>query len=147
MVLLSLSLSPKTNFDILDFAKENNIKNARKIITGIINVLKRFSDYSEKHKIPIYYSNLIQATINSNLVKAGGKIDFKPLILKDGSTIIINSINLNSKGVYEFKCNVNGVSLKKFINQKHKLYDIMHDIYNGNMSDEKIMTLSLQDFM
>lgn len=71
--------------DLLDFAKENNIRGASGIISKVAESLSAYPRLAEKYNIPNKWSHIINKTIKENLIKF--TLHYKPL----------NLINLTKK--------------------------------------------------
>lgn len=70
-----LSIGGKTSeiskADLLDFAKQNDIKNANTIINRVAEAVKKFSKYADNCNINQPWRSIIQKTLNENLTTFG----------------------------------------------------------------------------
>lgn len=66
-----------TRKDLIDFAKDNNIRNPEKIIQEVVEAAKEFPDFAERYEIPEKFYNIINLTINKNLRDLGFTEDKK----------------------------------------------------------------------
>lgn len=142
-----LSLVRKTSdiskSDLLDFAKQNDIRNANTIINRIAEAIGKFDVYAERHGITQPWRGIIQKALNDNLTSFGYIDNNKETeeALYDSHERIIDSLSVevNSKGHYEVTAIINGHRNRRFVRPNMSLYAALaeRDIYNL-AADEKI---------
>lgn len=137
-----------TKADLLDFAKQNDIKNASAIITRIANVIKDFDQYAIENNVTQPWRSIIRKTISDNLI-VFGYCDNKNepnsgLYDKFGRCIEKFSISVNSKGYLEVSALINATRHRKFIQQTTAIYCELtkRDIFNLS-SNEKIRLVEI----
>ncbi len=129
--------------DLLDFAKRNDIKNAKATINRIAEAVKRFNEYAEISNISQPWRGIIQKTLNDNLTVFGyldnNDNQVSSFTDKHGRTITDFSISVNSKGHYEVVANIDGKRHRRFVRPNMDLYADLaeRDIYNLH-NDDKI---------
>ena len=125
-----------TKNDLLEFAKENNIRNPEGIIQKVVDSVKKFPELARKHKIPERFSNIIQATLNKNLIELGLIKDNRNMnsIIKDGRAIKIDTIRLNAKGLYEIVFTGEAHKTKIFISPKEEIFHKIQKLEGGLLS-------------
>ncbi len=135
-----LSLGGKTTdivkSDLLDFARQLNIKNASTIIDRVANSIEYFSEYADKYNITQPWRGIIQKTLNDNLAAYGYKEDgndyHQPMSDKYGRTITDFFISVNSKGHYDVMALIDGNRRRRFIRSDMELFSKLYtqDIFN-----------------
>lgn len=135
-----LSLGGKTSdiskSDLLDFAKQNDIKNANAIINRVAEAICKFNEYADQCGITQPWRSIIQKTLNDNLASFGyiDKADNPKGALYDkfGRTITDFSISINSKGHYEVVATIDGNRHRRFVRPNMSPYSDLsaQDIYN-----------------
>ena len=136
-------ISEISKTDLLDFAKQHDIKNAGAIINRVAGVISKFDKYAERCHITQPWRGIIQKTLNDNLIAFG-------YIAKDDGTgeslcdiyereITDFSVSVNSKGHYEVVAIIDGIRHRRFVRPNMDLYSNMmkQDFYNLP-ADEKI---------
>lgn len=93
-----------TKSDLLEFAKQNDIKNAGSIINRVADAIGCFNEYAEKCRIRQPWHGIIQKTLSDNLSAFGylDRTDNSDVIFYDkySRTISHFSITVNTKGLY-----------------------------------------------
>lgn len=136
-------ISEISKTDLLDFAKQHDIKNANAIINRVAEVISKFGEYAERCHITQPWRGIIQKTLNDNLIAFGyiSKDDGikKSLCDMHGRTITDFSVSVNSKGHYEVVAIIDGQRHRRFVRPNMNLYTDLtkQDIYNLP-ADEKI---------
>lgn len=131
-----------TKADLLNFAKQNDIKNANAMITGVADAIKDFNRHATEYGITQPWCSIIQKTLTENLTSFGylNKEDDANSSFTDtfGRTVDNFSLSVNSKGHIEVAALVNGMRLRKFIRPNMKIYsDLMkQDIFNLALQDK-----------
>lgn len=122
--------------DLLDFAKQNDIKSANAIINKVADAIGRFNEYADRYGITQPWRSIIQKTLNDNLASFGyidchEKSD-ATLHDKYTRTISCLTVAVNSKGYYEVTATINGLRHRRFVRPNMSLYSdfIKLDIYN-----------------
>jgi uncharacterized protein related to capsule biosynthesis enzymes len=129
--------------DLLDFAKQNDIRSANAIINKVAEAIGRFNEYADRYGITQPWRSIIQKTLNDNLASFG-YIDCHEesgatLYDKHARTISSLSVAVNSKGYYEVTATINGLRHRRFVRPNMSIYaDLIElDIYNLQ-TDKKI---------
>lgn len=128
--------------DLLDFAKEYDIKNANCIIERVAKSIAKFDEYAEECQVTQPWRGIVRKTLMDNL-KNFGYLDktenpCQPLYDKYGREITGFSISVNSKGYYEVDAAIDGHRHRRFIRPNMNLYSELRerDIYNLDDSDK-----------
>lgn len=125
-----------TKADLLDFAKQNDIKNANHIINRVADAIKNFNIYATEYGITQPWRSIIQKTLNENLSAFGYLNKEEDTISsfsdKFGRHIDGFSLAINSKGYIEVSALINDKRCRKFIRQNMEIYSnlIKQDIFN-----------------
>lgn len=136
-------ISEISKIDLLDFAKQHDIKNANAIINRVAEVISKFGEYAERCHISQPWRGIIPKTLNDNLIAFGyiSKDDGieKSLCDMHGRAITDFSVSVNSKGHYEVVVIIDGQRHRRFVRPNMNLYTDLtkQDIYNLP-ADEKI---------
>ncbi|MDE6082850.1 MAG: hypothetical protein K2G11_00025, partial [Muribaculaceae bacterium] len=131
-----------TKADLLDFAKQNDIKNASTMINRVANAIKDFNRYATEYGISQPWRSIIQKTLTENLITYGylDKKDDANSTFNDtfGRAIDNLSLSVNSKGHIEVAVLINGKRRRKFIRPNMEIYsDLMkQDIFNLPLQDK-----------
>ncbi len=131
-----------TKSDLLDFAGENNIRNATAIINRITDAIKNFNDYATQCGITQPWRSIIQKTLTDNLVSFGlvNKEDSDGTTFHDnhGRTISDLSISVNSRRHYDITVTIDGERHRRFVRPNMSLYrELMtQDIFNLTMEEK-----------
>lgn len=142
----SISLNGKFNNinkqDLLEFAKENNIRGAEKIINSVANAIMDFPQLADKYNIDKKWRYIIQDTLQNHLHKFGylNSTKEKPqLQLNDGRTLNSFQISINNKGVYVVHAIIDGKRHRRFLRKNMKEYAYLQsiDIYNLSAEQQK----------
>ena len=135
-----LSIGGKTSeiskADLLDFAKQNDIKNANAMINRVADAIKDFNRYATEYGISQPWRSIIHKTLTENLTTFG-YLDIKEDANSSfcdalGRNIDNLSLSVNSKGHIEVSALINGKRYRKFIRPNMEIYsDLMkQDIFN-----------------
>lgn len=137
-----------TKTDLIDFAKQNDIKNATAIINHVADSVKKFDKYAEICNISQPWRGIILKTITNNL-SAFGYIDMKdnmPPSFCDNHGRVIEkfSISINSKGHYDVSVIIDGNRQRRFIRPSMILYSELskQDIFKLSVN-EKIRLIEI----
>ena len=135
-----LSINGKTSDitkkDLLDFAKQNDIKNANAIINRVADAIKDFNRYAAEYNIAQPWRSIILKTLNENLTAFGyldNEDDTDSMFTdSNGRTIENFSLSVNSKGHIELSAIIDGKRHRRFIRPNMEIYsDLMRqDIFN-----------------
>ncbi|MCH5238177.1 MAG: type II toxin-antitoxin system HipA family toxin [Muribaculaceae bacterium] len=135
--------------DLIEFARENNIRNPEGIINNVVEAVENFPEYSKKHRIPERFSNVILTTINKNLRDLGFK-DVQPVniefISDRGMYVQFLKIKQNSKGLYELHAMVDGKKQRRFINPKDKNFREIQELDGGLLNENRTRALLSEIF-
>ena len=131
-----------TKADLLDFAKQNDIKNANAMITRVADAIKDFNRYATEYGISQPWRSIIHKTLTENLTTFG-YLDIKEDANSSfcdtlGRNIVNLSLSVNSKGHIEVSVLINGKRYRKFIRPNMEIYsDLMkQDIFNLPIQDK-----------
>lgn len=148
-----LSIGGKTNdiskSDLLDFAKQNDIRNANAIINQVAEAIGKFNEYAERCGITQPWRSIIQKTLSDNLASFGyldrSKEPETTLYDKHGRTITNFSVAVNTKGHYEVTAIVDGQPCRRFVRPNMGLYSGLteRDIYNLPAEEKVRLTETL----
>lgn len=138
-----------TKTDLLDFAKQNDIKNANAIINRVAEAMKDFNRYAKEYGITQPWRSIIQRTLNENLTAFGylneeNKTNAS-FIDKFGRSIDKFGISVNSKEHLEISAHINGKRHRRFIRPNMEIYsDLMkQDIFNLPLNEKKRLVEAL----
>lgn len=137
-----------TRSDLLDFARQNDIRNAASIINRVAKAICRFDEYAELCNVSQPWRGMILKALNENLAefKCGSKADVNEAKFSDnfGRTIAEFKISINTKGHYEVSAVIDGKRRRRFIRPKMSLHSDLerYDIFNLKL-DEKIRLIEL----
>ena len=120
---------------LLEFARQNNIKNATSIINRVADAIGDFENYAEISGITQPWRGIIQKTLNNTLAEFGYKVKEKSnKAFKDNLGREINNftVSINTKGHYVISAAIEGKAYRRFIRQNNPLYGELnqHDIFN-----------------
>lgn len=135
-----LSIGGKTSniskSDLLDFARQNDIKNANTIINRVAEAITSFNKYADQYSITQPWRSIIQKTLDENLasfdhINSHEKPE-TPLYDKHERAITRLSVTVNSKGHYEVTAIINSLRHRRFVRPNMSLYSDLknRDIYN-----------------
>ncbi len=136
-------ISEISKTDLLDFAKQHDIKNANSIINRVAGAISKFGEHAERCHITQPWRGIIENTLNDNLIAFGyiAKDDDSGKSLCDmhGRRIANFSVSVNSKGHYEVVAIIDGIRHRRFVRPNMSLYSYLmkQDFYNLH-ADEKI---------
>ena len=135
--------------DLLEFARQNDIKNAKAIINRVAEAIGTFENYAEITGITQPWRGIIQKALDSFLTDFGYKDIIEPkqtFIDNSGREINNFAVSINSKGHYVISATIDGKVHRRFIRQNHPLYGELnqHDIFN--LSDNYRINLIEQLF-
>lgn len=125
-----------TKADLLDFAKQNDIKNANAMITKVADAIKNFDRYATENGINQPWRSIIKKTLTENLTNFGylDKEDDANSSFSDtyGRTIDNLSLSVNSKRHIEVSALINGKRHRKFIRPSMEIHHnlMKQDIFN-----------------
>lgn len=140
-------ISDISKSDLLDFAKQNDIKNATAIINRVAEAIGKFNEFADRYDIFQPWRSIIQKTLNDNLVAfdyMDRNEEIEAIIDKYGRTITCFSIAVNSKGHYEVSAIINDQRHRRFVRHNMKLHSDLsnRDIYNLP-ADERIRLVEM----
>jgi len=125
-----------TKVDLLNFAKQNDIKNANAMINRVADAIKDFNRYATENGIIQPWRSIIQKTLTENLITFGyqDKEEATNSSFCDtlGRNIDNLSLSVNSRGHIEVSALINGKRRRKFIRPNMEIYSdlIKQDIFN-----------------
>ena len=125
-----------TKADLLNFAKQNDIKNANVMINRIADAIKAFPQYATEYAVAQPWRSIVQNALNERLTNFGyieAECDSNLMFSdKFGRTIGNFSLSVNSKGYIEVSARIDGRNHRKFIRPNMEIYsDLMEkDIFN-----------------
>lgn len=140
-------ISDISKSDLLDFAKQNDIKNATAIINRVAEAIGKFNEFADRYDISQPWRSIIQKTLNDNLVAfdyMDRNEEIEAIIDKYGRTITDFSITVNSKGHYQVSAIINDQRHRRFVRYNMKLHSDLsnRDIYNLR-ADERIRLVEM----
>lgn len=140
-------ISDISKSDLLDFAKQNDIKNATAIINRVAEAIGKFNEFADRYDISQPWRSIIQKTLNDNLVAfdyMDRNEEIEAIIDKYGRTITDFSITVNSKGHYQVSAIINDQRHRRFVRYNMKLHSDLsnRDIYNLP-ADERIRLVEM----
>lgn len=140
-------ISDISKSDLLDFAKQNDIKNATAIINRVAEAIGKFNEFADRYDISQPWRSIIQKTLNDNLVAfdyMDRNEEIEAIIDKYGRTITDFSITVNSKGHYQISAIINDQRHRRFVRYNMKLHSDLsnRDIYNLP-ADERIRLVEM----
>lgn len=140
-------ISDISKSDLLDFAKQNDIKNATAIINRVAEAIGKFNEFADRYDISQPWRSIIQKTLNDNLVAfdyMDRNEEIEAIIDKYGRTITDFSITVNSKGHYQVSAIINDQRHRRFVRYNMKLHSDLSnwDIYNLP-ADERIRLVEM----
>ena len=113
--------------DLIDFARQNDIKKAGAMIDRVADAVRRFGEFADICGISGPWRGIIQKTLNDNLAAFGytDGADDTEEVLHDGSgrTVREVCISVNSKGYYEVSAIIDGNRRRRFLKPGKPLYD------------------------
>lgn len=130
--------------DLLNFAKENNIRNGGAIIDGIAAVLSKFPLYAGKYGIPSRWGDIIHRSIANNLRHFGFIDDLNRLAEFTGPSgrfFSLINVSVNTKGHYEVSAVVNGKKRRKFIKPGAASYSLLLKFETGELGKSETVNL------
>lgn len=128
--------------ELLDFAKQNDIRNAAAIISRVTSAVTRFDEYTESCNIRQPWRGIIRKTLYDKLVSFGAiDTDQKTdTVLHDrfGRTVDGFAVTVNSSSLYEVSAAINGTRRKRFVRPSMSLYKdfTAMDIFNLSDTDK-----------
>lgn len=141
-------ISDITKSDLLDFAKQNDIKNANSIINRVAEAIARFNEYGERYGITQPWRSIIQKTLNDTLASFGyidNEDDSDPSFCDGHGRSIANfALSVNAKGYYEISAIIDGNRHRRFVRPNMNLYSelVKKDIFNLPVN-EKIRLIEI----
>ena len=130
-----------TKADLLDFAKQNDIKNANTMINRVADAIKDFKRYASEYGISQPWRSIIQKTLTENLITFGYQDKEEDANSSFCDTLGRNidnlSLSVNSKGHIEVLALINGKRHRKFIRPNMEIY--------SDLMNQEIFNLPLQD--
>ncbi|MBQ9077139.1 MAG: type II toxin-antitoxin system HipA family toxin [Muribaculaceae bacterium] len=141
-----LSICGKTSgiskSDLLDFARQNDIRNANATINKVADAIKHFDRHADECSINQPWRSIIQTHLNDTLANFGYSCEQRTpdeqFSDKYGRTFSDISISVNSKGHYEVSAIIDGNRRRRFIRPNMTLYAELSrqkslDLHNLNM--------------
>lgn len=135
-----LSICGKTSeiskSDLLDFARQNDIRNANAIIHRTADAIGNFGEYALNCGVTQPWCSIIHKALNDNLVEFGYRekteILSVPFCDRYGRSITGFSIGVNSKGYYEVSAVIDGNRHRRFVKPDMTIYSDLtcQDIFN-----------------
>lgn len=123
-------ISEISKTDLLDFAKQHDIKNANAIINRVAGALSKFGEYADRYHITQPWRGIIQKTLDDNLIAFGyiPKDNGTGESLRDkyGRSVTDFSVSVNSKGHYVVATIIDDQRHRYFVRPNMNLYpDLM----------------------
>lgn len=130
--------------ELLDFGKENNIRNTESIITDVAEALSRFPILAEKYQIPQRWKHIIHKTLLQNLEKFGyisRKESANNLTDSQGRKFAELSVYLNQKRIYQVSATIDGIRHKRFIKPTSTLYSKLQQYETNTLTESEFLLL------
>lgn len=112
--------------DLIDFAKQNDIKNANATINRVANAIGNFNEYAKHCNITQPWLSIIKKTLKDNLIAFGYiKQDNNPEVpIQDrhGRNITCFSVSVNAKGHYDVIATIDGLRQRRFVRPNTSIY-------------------------
>lgn len=130
-----------TKADLLEFAHQNDIKNANAIISNVADALCEFDQYATMCNITRPWRGIIQMALIDNLVAFGFRHKSEEAEAQNfdkfGRAVKDIKISVNSKGHYEISAQIDGKMRRRFIRQNMPVYADLNrqDIYSLTAHD------------
>lgn len=132
--------------DLIDFARENGIRNPEKTMDKVAEVLGGFREIAEKNAIPRRWRTIMEKTISNNLSNFGYNTPVEDnIILTDNSKREISNITvkLNQRGLFEVAATIDGKRRRRFIGNKMAMYSIFeNNEFFGLPPEERLRILN-----
>lgn len=113
--------------DLIDFARENGLRNPEQTIDRVAEVLNGFPAIAEKYAIPMRWRSIMENTICENLRNFGylTPIGRNEVLVDDRGREITNvAVRLNRRGIYEVTLKINGKPTRRFVRKNMAIYPI-----------------------
>lgn len=132
-----------TKTDLLDFARQNGIKNAPAILDCIAAAISGFDEQADLTGIRQPWLGIIRNTLSKNLAAFGYAEEQKAQVTHDryGRSISNLSITVNSKEVYEITAFINGLRRRRFIRKNMPEYAELEQTGGLSMPDAEQIRL------
>lgn len=133
-----------TKEDLLDFAKENNIRNAEGIISKVADAIMTFPTLADKYNIPSRWSDIIYKTLHENLIQFGHLPAPQRLTeFTDSTNRKFRNLTLstNSKGYLQIPFIIDGTPRRRFIKPGSEPYDILRKYEFNELSEETLIKI------
>lgn len=130
--------------DLLEFAKENGIRDAESIISEVGNSISKFPELADKYQIPNPWNHIIKKTLQENLTKFGFlEIPDKVSEFSDshGRKFHNITINTNTKGFYHIAVSIDNRPRKRIIKPKSETFEIIQQYELGKLNDAEFKRL------
>lgn len=131
-----------TKSDLLDFARQNNIKDADDIIGDVAAALGQFAEFADAACVTQPWRGMIRKTLADRLRSFGftNARDENTGATNDrfGRMVSNVSISVNSKGYYEISAEIDGQRRRRFVRQNMPLYNDLNsrDVINMPLPDK-----------
>ena len=131
-----------TKADLLNFAMQNDIKNANAMIAGVADAIMNFDQYATKNGITQPWRSIIRKTLTEKLTTFGYRDKENDATSsfsdKFGRTIDNLSVSINAKGHIEVSAIINGKRHRKFIRPNMDIYISLmkQDIFNLSIQEK-----------
>lgn len=133
-----------TKKDLLEFAKENSIRDGETILATIGNTLSQFPKVAEKYNIPAKWRHIIYKTIQSNLAQIGFiKMPEHLTEFTDsyGRHFQNLTITTNTKGAYHVSVQIENRPHKRIIRPGNEDFEKIQQFELGNITDKEFQIL------
>lgn len=130
---------------LAEFAKQNGVRNYKRIFETVLNAAKMFPTLAKKYGIPPKWANLIELTLRNNIfeMKFNAKLDTPHMLVDtNGRKFSDIKISINTNGNFEVSLLIDGVRKRRFVRRGMKLFPLFQSIQFDNLSDaEKLAIL------
>ncbi len=130
--------------DLLDFAKEHNIRGAAGIISKVAEALSAYPSLAEKYNIPAKWNHIITKTLTENLINVGyKKKEEKVEEFTDSKGRIFSNIAIssNTKGFIEVHAIIDGNKRKRILRPTSEAYSSLQAYELNKLSKEESISL------
>lgn len=126
--------------DLMEFARENDIKDAKAIIDKVAESLMRFNEYAEIYQLRAPWRDRIAKVINETLTEYGylasndDRFESKDCY---GRIVSDLKVDINSKQQYDITVTIDGMRRRRFIRKNMPEYNRMLETDVFNLTNEQ----------
>lgn len=134
--------------DLIQFAKENDIKGERKIISEVATAVSHFYDYALKHNVGQYWSDRIEKHLSqlvppdySQTMQHFQPTVFEPYTTENGLYVSKFELTETSRHDFHLTAFINGKQYKYVAGRKSELAELIISAGRGKMDNQTIRSL------